>query len=159
MLDVKLWKPDTCLPGDSCEIYYLIDDVNPGVILGYQTHAQAIAIHNARLLARPNSTLPSNNLGATHSIPPKLCAAHAALGQTPAMYAVVLEENRRKNLTLAEIQAILSTVTPLDYIWLYDANRILRVSIDARITLTAAQKTLIQTALTTRFGVGKVVLT
>lgn len=156
MLDVKLWTPDTCLPGDSCKIYFLIDDVNPGVSLGYVTHDQAIVIYNARLIARPNSTNVTE--GSTPNQRPRLCSAHAPLGHTPAMYTVVKEENERKNFTLTEIQRILPAVLVDDYIWVYDVNRVLQVSIDARIPVTGATRIVLQNALNTRFGPGKVVV-
>lgn len=77
---------------------------------------------------------------------------------TPAMYTVAREENDRKNITLTEIQGILPVVTPDDYIWAYDANRVLQVSINARIPVTPGTKLAMQTALNTRFGSGKVVV-
>ena len=72
------------------------------------------------------------------------------------MYAAVLEENQRKNRTFGLVLQLLPGIIPEDFIWSFDANRVLQVSIDARVPVTGANRAGMQNALDAHFGPGKV---
>ncbi len=87
----------------------------------------------------------------------KTCPDHPALIGN-SLYDQVLFENTCKNITFVEIQKVLPAVEVENYIWAFDGNRVLQVSL-VGIVLLAAEKQGIQTALDNKFGAGKAKVT
>ena len=77
------------------------------------------------------------------------------LGETPAMYLVVSEENSRKNSAFELAQNVSRIKAEAGFTWSFGAGRVLHVSIAG---LTLAEKTAIQNACDTLFGSGKVMV-
>lgn len=84
----------------------------------------------------------------------KACPEHAALAGKPH-YDQVLLENTRKNIAFDEIQKAHPQVTLDNYLWFFDKDRVLQVSLMG-VDLPEAAKRGLQTALDARFGAGKV---
>lgn len=83
----------------------------------------------------------------------KTCPEHGALvGQS--LYDQVLSENTRKNFTLGEIQKVSPEADTENYLWFFDKNRILQVSLIG-IDVPQATKQELQATLDERFN-GKV---
>lgn len=84
----------------------------------------------------------------------RACPEHKALAGKPH-YDQVLSENTRKNITFDVIQKAHPQVTPDNYLWFFDKDRVLQVSL-VGVDLPEAAKKGLQTALDARFGEGKV---
>lgn len=82
------------------------------------------------------------------------CSVHSGIPLS-SLFDVVLEENRRKNMTLDFAQSIVHTVGLENYRWSFDSNRTLIVEISG---LTASQKKGLQSSCDTSFGAGKVIV-
>lgn len=85
----------------------------------------------------------------------KACPEHTALAGK-SHYDQVLSENTRKNITFGEIRKALpkEEITPDNYLWFFDKDRVLQVSL-VGVDLPEAAKRGLQTALDARFGAGK----
>jgi hypothetical protein len=120
-----------------------------------------------------NDSLPQDQITTTFSNIVSACPSHIGLPSAQAIYNAVNEENPRKNMSLQQMldtgpNTLYDIVNgnrqfkngiSVNFVWTGTApNRVLTLTV-AGITLTGAQRTTIQNALNTRFGVGKVVLT
>lgn len=100
------------------------------------------------------------------------CNAHSILADQDA-YTHASEQNRRKNITLSEAldrfialqetdtdgNIVLKKGISFNYSWSGSGDsRVLTISFTG-VNLTTPQKNTLQTALNTRFGVGKVIVT
>jgi hypothetical protein len=80
----------------------------------------------------------------THKEMIKVCAAHAALGLADkACFDKVRDENVRKNMTLAEAQKAVASVTLEDFTWSFDKDRNLVTDFKGKVS--ALQKLSIDT--------------
>ncbi len=95
-----------------------------------------------------------------------LCPAHAPLGLTPEMFAVVLAENRIWNRTFSTIKGFMPKITVAQYVRAttagigqanYDADRILQVD-TSHLPLTGTERTEFQDAVDLQFGPSKVLV-
>jgi len=91
------------------------------------------------------------------------CKAHE--GADAQVLATVLDENRRKNYTFAEVEGVLNLSTEEEkrellnsYKWSFDADRKLHIEFVGTTTISAADKTAIQMAADSRFGTDKVIV-
>lgn len=85
------------------------------------------------------------------------CPAHAAMVDD-SILAVVLEENRRKNIaaSIARVELGRATDDPMQwYVWVYTAERMLQASF-VEIQVSQNVKTRIQNLCDLQFGPGKV---
>jgi hypothetical protein len=102
----------------------------------------------------------------------KDCPEHSGLGTPSSFFNAILDENQRKNITrqdLLENVGDLAESLPdggldfkngisFSFSWTgSDADRVLHIQISG-YTLTAPQRTTVQTILDGRFGAGKVVI-
>jgi len=120
-----------------------------------------------------DSTKPESSRTHTLNRFVKVCSFHQVLATDTDRWNAVFEENPRKNQSLQAILDNSPTTSLYDIVngnrqlkasigfnfsWSGTApNRVLTISFTG-ITLTTQQKNTIQSALNTRFGVGKVVL-
>ena len=117
-----------------------------------------------------DNTTNENTRVHTYSTHLNICPDHTSLGQNVTAYNTMLDENQRKNINLqvmidnaaAQLSSTGSTGGSLKQGIIYNIsytgtapNRVLNVSFTG-ITLTQAQKNVLQTAANTKFGVGKV---
>lgn len=88
----------------------------------------------------------------------RTCAAHSGLASLSTHLDTVLDRNRRKNLTYAQLLTVLATVTPEQFagLWSYDAAQNLLTVNGTAAGLTAAQRNNLQTKCNTQFGSGRV---
>jgi len=84
----------------------------------------------------------------------KICPEHSALAGKP-LYDQVVSENTRKNITFGEIQKAFPKLEAENYLWSFDKDRVLQVSLTG-IDVPQATKQGLQTALDSKFGAGKV---
>lgn len=86
------------------------------------------------------------------------CSAHTGVAGTSVHQDVVLDRNRRKNLTFMQVLTVLATVTPEQYqgMWSYDAAQNVLTVNGTAAGLTANQRNNLQTKCNTQFGSGKV---
>lgn len=82
------------------------------------------------------------------------CPEHAGLSGRD-VYEQVLSENTRKNLAFSEIQTVHPQITPDNYLWFFDKERALQVSV-VGVSLPETAKKGLQTAMDAKFGSGKV---
>lgn len=124
----NVWTPDTC-QGGNCQVEFTWDNALPD-ISRVHTYSRTIAT----------------------------CAAHAGLAGLPSHLDTVLDRNRRKNLTYAQLLTVLATVTPDQFagLWSYDAAQNVLTVNGTAAGLTNNQKTSLQTKCNTQFGSGKV---
>jgi hypothetical protein len=85
----------------------------------------------------------------------KLCGDHA--GAIGDVFSVVAEENRRKNGTFAELEKSVKDMKVENYLWYFDAQRILHVEV-MDLSPVLGDKESAQAACDARFGDGKVVI-
>ena len=133
MLDmVQVWQPDTC----GCLVHQAGDQDAPNGerAMRYVTHAQAVQVHLAHFLARPQST--QRHIWGPFSIPAwlrwrpvlklliqrlqpaaRLCPAHLVLGYTGEMYETVRELNIRKNIACYLAWMVGNEVSDEDLQW------------------------------------------
>lgn len=138
-INVTKWSPDTC----GCVHNYSWDD-----------------------------SVPQDQRVHTHVSSDVLCSFHQGLADAKTAYDTVIEENTRKNISLQHLidnfPAQLSDTgaaggnlkAGLTFNYSISGtapNRVFTISFTG-ITLTAAQRTNIQSKLDTRFGAGKVIL-
>jgi len=88
------------------------------------------------------------------------CSAHSALGDS-SVWSALIDENPRKNKTVAIIYDLLSTQNKKNaflaaFTFDFDANRVLLLHSNG--SLTQQEKNNAQNALNTQFGTGKVVV-
>lgn len=145
---INFWSPDTC----PCQIHYEWDTTSDPAtrVYTYKTLGQAQAIADEI----------TNREGRARRIQPDsvLCPAHAALGNTEAMYDAVRGENARKNLTIGIIQAAKTDLDEeADIKWSFDVDRALHFQVRSGL-LFPAQITSTKSALDIQFGPGKVFL-
>ncbi len=142
---IQLWSPDTC----SCVIHLAYDDtIAPeSRVFTYVTEVQAKAIHQARIDAK----VPNTNI--SPQPPAVLCPFHTGLGIL--LHPVVLDENRRKNITLGLVQNAVAAIKLENYGWKFDATRVLQINFPS-ISLNTNQKNNIQAACDIQFGPNKV---
>jgi hypothetical protein len=148
---IQRWPFDTC----GCVIYEAFDDATGGN-KRFVSHAEAQAIHQARFLAKPATTLDP----AKHpQKPPIQCALHAHLGDTVEQYNVIHTEHIRKNQALNLLQAAKGDPDQATYRWDFlssttnpDGTRKLEI----KVAISSTLRTQVQTALNEKFGVGLV---
>jgi hypothetical protein len=89
------------------------------------------------------------------------CPAHQ-IGDMYNHYNIVVDENRRKNITFGEIKTALAVSSILfeyeNFKWSYDNNRVLRVTLVGLTGVSLDDKTRAQNALDIKFGSGKVII-
>jgi len=143
---IQLWSPDTC----DCVIHTAYDDRLPPDqrVFTYVTRDEAEAIVKARRDAGERHINPNPQPAA------RLCLAHAAIGFTPSLFTAVLDENRRKNITLGSAQQMIVNLKGEHYNWHFDDNRVLQISFNG-ITLSQAQKNQLQSSIDIQFGIGR----
>ena len=83
-------------------------------------------------------------------------SAHAHVAGTPLHLTVVAEENGRKRFAPDVIRSRRSGFSDADYVWSFNAQRQLVVSLPGALAL---ERQSIQQDMNTRFGAGKVVVT
>jgi hypothetical protein len=81
-------------------------------------------------------------------------SAHALIGDAP-LFARIVEENGRKNITAGLADSIRSGVSVEGFSWSFDSSRILTVTITG---LTNTQKNNLQSLCDSRFGSGNVIV-
>jgi hypothetical protein len=134
------WSPDTC----GCVIEYTWDD-----------------------------SLPNDQISTTPSNVITRCSAHTTLANNTAVFNTLFEENPRKNISFQHIldnapttlfdvntdgSRQLKAGMSISWAWTGTApNRVITLTVKG-ITLTTNQKNTIQSALNSRFGIGKVVI-
>lgn len=105
-----------------------------------------------------DNTQPDISRVHTYSRTLVACPAHAGLAGLSTHWDTVLDRNRRKNLTYAQLLTVLATVTPDQYagLWSYDAAQNVLTVNGTAAGLSNAQRTNLQTKCNTQFGSGKV---
>ena len=135
----QFWRPDTC----GCAFHQIVDDdgeIKPA------TREEAQAVLDERRRTNPLTTTTEDLW------PDAECAAHRGF-PVAARYALVLDENQRKNRVFGELEKL--GVTPEQYVWTFDENRVLDVLAEG-IALTAQEKLDLQTAANRDHGFGRV---
>jgi hypothetical protein len=86
------------------------------------------------------------------------CVAHAPTAGLSTHYDTVLDRNRRKNLTFAQLLTVLASVTADQYatLWSYDAAQNVLTVNGTAAGLSANQRNNLQNKCNTQFGAGKV---
>ena len=101
-----------------------------------------------------DDTQPESSRTHTYARTVATCPAHS--GQVgPTLLASVKDENTRKNRVVTVTKALLPATTEDNYLWWFDASRVLNVTL-AGVTLTPAQKTNFKNLFDSTFGAGKV---
>lgn len=137
------WSPDTC----DCEILYNFDD---------ETSNED----------RVHWPVPEQTSHSGEKLTPKKCKYHDKTADHNEHYAVVLEENQRKNLIGNHIIDLFphhtephkdggTVLKEGSHAWSYDDNRVLHISSDM---LTDEEKKILQSHTDQKHGQGKVVI-
>ena len=120
-----------------------------------------------------DDSLPNDQIVLTPTNIINVCPFHTAFATSPAnLYAVLTEENPRKNIAIQNIldngptslfdvvgsNRYLKKGITINFSWTGTApNRVVHLTIGG-VTLTNNQRNTVQNALNTRFGTGKVIL-
>lgn len=139
--DALQWKPDTC----GCQLYIRVEQ---GKVV-FLDDASVRTQHQARIDAGDPTANP------VLAPPALLCREHADLGITmdKGLIPVIREEQTRRDQVLALAKTVVAGLE--DFVWWFDAQRVLRVVI---ADITEAKRGQIQALVNSNLGAGKVVV-
>jgi hypothetical protein len=150
---IQMWSPDTC----GCVIHQAVDRntlYTDDVQIRYVSPEEAANIFETHKNRHPDRAHKISKEAWAAMCPAQLCDAHGEHGHTKKRYAVVVEENQRKNHVVNLLAEKLSAKAS-EISFKFDKGRVLSV---AHASLTAAVRDAVMPEIEAKHGKGKVIL-